>query len=345
MVKLGNNTQASDGGHHPLVSVIVPVRDGAGYLAASLPALRASDFTADAWELIVVDDGSADWSAELAGRHADLLLSTPGRGPAAARNEGVRHARGELLVFIDADVSVHRDTLRRFHEIFAGEPDVAAVFGAYDTSPRAPGLVSQYRNLLHHRIHAEAAGDAETFWAGCGAIRRAAFDAAGGFDESMRQLEDIDLGYRVRGLGYRIVLHPEIQGTHLKRWTLGTLIHTDLFGRGLAWMRLHLAQGRGGRPGTLNLRPAEKAYTLLAGLAAVFVLLGCVLMEPVWFLAAALASLVVLVGNVPLLRWFRRQRGLWFAVAVVPLRLLYYLLNAIAAAIGLVRHLLRPRSR
>ena len=346
MEKLGSNAQASDGGHRPLLSVIVPVRDGAGYLAESLPALRASDLAADAWELIVVDDGSTDRSVEPAARQADLVVRTAGgRGPSAARNEGVRRARGELLVFIDADVSVHRDTLRRFHEVFASEPDVAAAFGAYDTSPRAPGLVSQYRNLLHHRVHAEAAGDAETFWAGCGAIRRAVFDAAGGFDESMRQLEDIDLGYRVRALGHRIVLRPEIQGTHLKRWTLAAMIRTDLFGRGLTWMRLHLAQGRGGRPGTLNLRPAEKVYTLLAGLAAVFLVLGCVLVEPVWLLAAALALLVVLVGNAPLLRWFLRQRGPWFAVAVVPLRLLYYLLNAIAAAIGLARHLLRPRSR
>src|SRR5574338_113470 len=239
METLGSTDQAP-----PRLSVIVPVRDGAGFLAQSLPALRASDLARDAWELIVVDDASRDGSGEVAARFADLVVRPSG-----------------------ADVSVHEDALRRLARAFDDDA-VAAVFGAYDTSPRAPGLVSQYRNLLHHWVHVQGRGEAETFWAGLGAVRRRAFLAAGEFDETMSQLEDIDLGYRLRALGHRILLRPEIQGTHLKQWTLGSMVRTDLFGRGVTWMRLHLEQGRKGRPGTLNLRPAEKLYTLLAFTAA-----------------------------------------------------------------------------
>jgi glycosyltransferase involved in cell wall biosynthesis len=348
METVGNTGHTSEAPppHGPRLSVIVPVRDGARFLAESLPALRASDLPSQAWELIVVDDASRDDSAEVAERFADMVVRrAESSGPAAARNHGVRQSRGDILAFIDADVSVHGDALRRLEESFREEGRVAAVFGAYDTTPRAPGLVSQYRNLLHHRVHAEAQGDAETFWAGLGAIERSVFLAAGGFDETMRQLEDIDLGYRVRALGHRILLRPEIQGTHLKHWTLRTMMATDLFGRGVTWMRLHLEQGRTGRPGTLNLQPAEKMFTLLTGAAAFALGMSVIRWSLPWLILAGLCLAVVIVGNLPLLRWFAGERGYRFALLVVPLRLLYYVLNAIAAAIGLVRHAVAPRRR
>src|SRR5437867_660647 len=99
----------------PALSVIVPVRDGEHFLTASLAALRASDLPASQWELIVVDDSSRDRSAELAARYADRLVRLIGgsRGPAFARNRGADVARGDALVFVDADVCVHPDALRR----------------------------------------------------------------------------------------------------------------------------------------------------------------------------------------------------------------------------------------
>lgn len=347
MDTLGNTDQSSGaaGPPEPRLSVIVPVLDGAAFLAESLPALRASELERGTWELIVVDDGSRDQSAGVARRFADVVLHAGGAGPAAARNHGVRRARGEILVFIDADVSVHQDVLHRFDRLLETESGVAAVFGAYDTAPRAQGLVSQYRNLLHHRVHAEGRGDAETFWAGLGAIRRRVFVAAGGFDETMRQLEDIDLGYRLRAQGHRILLRPEIQGTHLKQWTLRAMVSTDLFGRGTTWMRLHLQHRRAGRPGTLNLRPSEKLYTLVTVGAALALGMGALQGHRAWLIAAGLCLSVVLVGNLRLLRWFARERGLGFAVSVLPLRLLYYFLNAIAAAIGLLQHGMARRHR
>lgn len=319
------------------------MRNGERYLTDTLPALRASDLPSREWELVVVDDGSTDGSAQIAERHADVVmrLAAP-RGAAYARNRGVERTRGAVLAFVDADVAIHPDTLRRLLETLDSTPGIAAVFGAYDAAPRAPGLVSQYRNLLHHYVHARSPGDAETFWTGCGAVRRDAFVAAGGFDERMHQLEDIELGYRIRALGHRIVLRPEIQGTHLKRWTIRSMIQTDLFGRGVTWMRLHLERRHRGRPGTLNLRPAEKLYTLLTGLALAALCLAAVRREPAWLLAAAAAATIVLAGNAAMLRWFAQERGIWFALGVIPLRLLYYALNGAAAALGGLRHLLSP---
>lgn len=333
----------------PRLSVIVPVHGGETVLPDSLGALRASDLPREQWELIVVDDASTDRSAEVAERYADtvLRLSDVPRGPAHARNRGAEKARGECLVFVDADVCVHTDAVRRFADFFARESSVAAVFGAYDASPRAPGLVSQYRNLLHHYVHAQNAGDAETFWAGCGAIRRDVFVEAGMFDEQRYrrpQIEDIELGHRVRNAGYRIVLQPDIQGMHLKAWTLRTMVVNDVRDRGMPWMRLLLDRKDGARPGTLNLRPVEKLYTLLTGIAVCALAVAGVRGDPWWLLPAASCGLLVLAGNLSLFRWFAKRRGLWFAVGTVPLRLLYYALNAVAAVVAWLGHTLFGKS-
>lgn len=318
-----------------LLSVVMPVRDGAHYLPASLGALLASDLPRERWELVVADDGSRDGSAEVAAAHGAAVVRVAGgpRGASAARNRGVQAARGAYLLFVDADVAVHPGVLRRVVEILEREPEVSAVFGAYDLAPAAPGLVTQYRNLLHRYFHERDAGDAVTFWAGCGAVRAEVFARLGGFDEGLRGIEDIELGYRMSGAGYRIVLRPEIQGTHLKRWTLGGMVKTDVLDRGVPWVRV-LRRQRARPPATLNLRAREKVCTGLVAGATLALPAVAVTGDARWLLAAATAAGGVLLVNAPLLAWFARHRGWGFALGVVPLRLLYYGLNAVSVALA-----------
>jgi hypothetical protein len=328
-----------DGPEGIALSVIVPVLNGARVLPLCLGALAASDFPRSRWELIVVDDASVDDSPLVAASYTNCVLRLMGEpsGPAAARNRGAEVARGKRLVFVDADVRVHADALRLFNELFERQPELGAVFGAYDAAPTATGLISQYRNLLHHYVHTLEAGDAETFWAGLGAVRADVFRRAGTFDAKRYkrpQIEDIELGYRIRALGYRILLQPHIQGTHLKQWTLGGMILTDVCDRGIPWMRL--LQQRPSVTRTLNLRPAEQAYTGLVALASACLLVAGLSRDPAWLIPALAGYGIALVGNMPLLAWFARQRGGWFAVGIVPLRLLYYILNVVSVAAGLL---------
>jgi glycosyltransferase involved in cell wall biosynthesis len=324
-------------GRQPSLSVVMPVRDGAHFLPASLGALFASDLPGSRWELIVVDDGSHDGSAAVAASHGATVPRpepTP-RGAGHARNRGARIARGDYLLFVDADVCVHPDVLRRVTEIFECERDVSAVFGAYDLAPAAPGLVTQYRNLLHRYVHERDAGEAVTFWAGCGAVRAEVFARTGGFDETQRTLEDVELGYRMVALGYRLVLRPEIQGRHLKRWTLGKMVKTDVWDRGVPWLRLLRRQAAPPRS-TLNLRTSEKVATTLVGGAVLALAALAWTGQRRWLILAALAGAGTLATNAPMLAWFARQRGWGFALRVVPLRFLYYGLNLVSVALALV---------
>ncbi len=322
----------------PFLSVIVPVRDGARVIGQALAALAASDLSRGAWELLVVDDGSTDDTSMIAAPYADLLLRLPGKshGPAYARNRAAELARGAVLVFVDADVCVHRDTLRLFAELFEEDPELSAAMGSYDDSPPGAGLVSQFRNLLHYHVHHLNPGEAETFWAGCGAMRRSVFHAAGMFDEwhySRPQIEDIELGRRLRAGGHRIVLRPDIQCTHLKRWTFRNFLSTDFQHRGVPWTRLLIAEGPNAGAATLNLRTSQRVAAALSGLA----LLGLLLLPALGamaLLAAAAAGLGVLLINWSFYAMLRRTHSWPFALAVLPLHILHYLVSAVSLLAG-----------
>lgn len=323
------------------LSIIVPVYDGAATLEACLRALRASMGTGD--ELIVIDDASTDDSAAIAAAvGADVVRLAVNGGQAAGRNVGARKAQGEVLLFVDADVVVHPGTVERVRATFAARPEIAALFGSYDDAPPAPGTVAVYRNLLHHWVHQNGSAEAFSFWAGCGAVRRDAFAAVGGFDERpwRRAIEDIELGYRLRAAGHRILLDRDLLSTHLKRWTLGSMLRTDVALRALPWTRLMLETPEVGRD--LNLTIAQRASVALVGIG-----LAALLLAP-WWPWLASVGITAFAGMAFLNRDFyaflARRRGLGFALAGVVLHVLYFVCSGLGYAWAVVGHALGQRA-
>ncbi len=329
----------------PYLSVIVPAHDSARTLATCLDAIDRSDLPRDCWELIVVDDASADDSALIAAEYADTVISLPGnpRGPAYARNRGFEVSRGEGVVFIDPGARVHGDTLRRIALVFAHEPDVSAVFGSYDTSSPSVGVVSTYRNLLHHYVHRQTAGDAETFWAVCGAVRREVFIEAGMYDEwrfARPQVEDMELGQRIRGLGYQIVLRPEISVTNLSEWTFRAAIRSDLRDRGVPWMRLLMGQRASEDSDRIALKTVERTNTAFVWVALFFLLVAAIAWDARWLIATAVSLQAILFVNRHLYAFFEGERGLLFTLRAIPMHLVYYVVFGIAMALGWLLHVL-----
>jgi glycosyltransferase involved in cell wall biosynthesis len=309
------------------VSVVVPAYNSARELRECLPALVQS--IPPAREIIVVDDASTDETASVAADHGALLVRLArNSGPSAARNAGGRTARGDVLFFVDADVVVAPDAVARVTRAFAADPGLAAVFGSYDRRPRAPGLVSQYRNLLHHYVHQTGNPEASTFWAGCGAVRRSIFLAIGGFDAERfpRAIEDIELGQRLRAAGHRIRLDRDLQGTHLKQWRLTSVIRTDIAYRAVPWARLILTSRTA--PDDLNLKRDQRVSVGLVGLAVIALALSPLGLPLLGLAALALAGVLVL--NRGLFQFLRRERGFGFALGCVPLHLLYFLYSGLS---------------
>ena len=321
------------------LSIVVPVHNGGAQLKLCLDALLASDTRA--CEIIVVDDGSTDGSAGGAGalRGVEVVRLGKRSGPAAARNLGARRAQGSIIAFVDADVVVRRDTLARILALFHEQPKVAAVFGSYDDAPHAQNFVSQYKNLFHHFIHQGSSMRAETFWAGCGAVRRTAFEAVGGFDArsyTRPSIEDIELGHRLRREGFTIILDKGMRVKHLKRWTLCTLLRADILDRALPWSRLILE--RGAMPDDLNLRLKDRACGALVGLAfTLFMAFTCALLflsrfSLILLVGMALALSIIFLFNIELHRFFKARRSVWFAVRSFAMLVLYYFYSGAAFA-------------
>lgn len=323
----------------PAISLVMPTitwgQPFACCLQAALAGLAPSD------ELLVVFDGPpSELPPWLEATAATVLHTGQRSGPAAARNLAATEARGEILLFVDADVELHPDAVERVRRHFGSDPSLQALFGSYDDRPAAAGVVSRFRNLLHHHTHTSQPGPACTFWAGCGAVRRERFLGLGGFDaKAYRQpcIEDIEFGLRLHDDGGKILLDPSIQGTHHKRWTLSLMVRTDIQQRAIPWSRLLLDRRK--IPPTLNLSISAR---ISAGLSLVGPLALAALSLPLlapWPLVIAGGSFVLLLAiNQSFLRLLHRQGGFWLAAPGALLQMLYLIYSSLSFAAVLIGH-------
>jgi len=216
----------------PLVSVIVPVRNGAAHVGECLASLCGQTWPAEALEVIVVDDGSVDATRERVRTYPVTLLAEHGAGsPYAARNAGIARARGEILAFTDSDcVPVKEWVAEGVATLEAEAADLAGGQVRFRCSdpPRAAELVDVVRNLDHERCISER-GVAKT---GNLFVRRRVFEALGPFDPKHRSGEDVGFTTRAGGAGYTLVYAP------------GALVEKPAR-RGLALWRKQWRVGRG----------------------------------------------------------------------------------------------------
>lgn len=359
----------------PFISVVIPVKNGGREFEQCLQGLRASNYKN--YELIVVNDASKDDSPRIAAKYGARVFHSAdfpfkhepdfpfkdSIGPAGARNIGVTHANGEIIYFIDGDVVPKRDNLERIAKIFTDNKGIAAVFGTYDNAPGCPNFISQYRNLLHSYVHQISLVEAQTFWTGCGAIRKDVFLKMGGFDMKTFRLpsvEDIDLGYRLCDSGYRISLDKELQVKHLKQWTFKSMLKTDVFHRAIPWSRIMFKRKR--LPNDLNIQTSHRisGVMVLIGFALLSLLMGYYIFKAghyiffggisyndISIIVAVLSVIFVLTANVIFLNykfyWFLFQsKGFWFMVKSIPLHFFYYLYSTVTFIVFIMDYSIPP---
>ena len=326
------------------ISVIIPVHNSASYLKSCLAGLRQSTFSE--YDCIVVDDASTDDSAEVAASFdCRVMRLSTNQGPSIARNQAAREAKGDILFFIDADVLIPPDTLQLVWDRFAADPQLDALIGSYDDQPSQQGFLSQYKNLFHHYVHQTSRTTASTFWSGCGAIRREVFAQYNGFSEEYKRpsVEDIELGYRMRADGCKMVLDGRLQVKHLKAWTFWRLIRTDILDRGIPWIELILRSAS--MPDDLNVQVSQRISVVLVYLLSLSALALAIYWQGV-FLVPLLCIAFLLISNYWLFGWAssadRRRPLAWTAAGLgVSILLAYWqqmlpLIPALATALAAI---------
>ena len=322
------------------VTIVMPAYNAKSFLPRSLPAALAA---ARGARVVVVDPGSTDGTPELAEQLGAQVLRLGHRaGPALARNRGVELIDSEVVLFIDADCVCHPDVVEKVEQAFT-DPELVSIMGSYDTTPPEQNFFSQYMNLRHHFVHQRAKREGAGFWAGCGAVRTSVFREIGGFDSArypMPMIEDIELGLRLRRRG-KTRLDPELQVTHLKRWTLRGVVETDIKCRAIPWGTLILESGE--LPNDLNLSRAQRIaaglapFVLLSGLTTPLML---ALGQPVLAGAFAVPAAVSLWMHRDLVRFFGKVRGPAAAAGVFVFHQVHLTYSGVTMALLTARHVL-----
>lgn len=316
-------------------SAIVPIHEAGPNFQKCLTSLKKADPPPE--EIIVVTDGHVELSAWTDLKSAVRLLELPlSGGPARARNLGAHSAKGDILFFVDSDVTVPEDAVTWIVRVFQQDRELAALFGSYDDAPSETNFLSQYKNLLHHYVHQKGREEAFTFWGACGAIRRDVFLELGGFDESYKRpsIEDIELGYRLKRAGYRIRLLKSLQVKHLKHWDFISLLKSDFLDRAIPWTELILKDRS--LKNDLNLRYSERLGVVLT--YGLLVSLAGAVWWPGFLLTAGTLILLLLLVNASLYGFFLHKRGLWFTLKAFPWHWFYYLCGGLAFGIAVAMY-------
>jgi glycosyltransferase involved in cell wall biosynthesis len=203
--------------HAPRYSVIIPAYNAARDLEACLNALLEQRLPATEYEVIVVDDGSTDGTGDLALLAGARVIRQPNRGPAAARNAGMRAARAGIVCFTDADCAPTRDWVARIvAPLTAPGTNVVAVKGAYSSrqsSVVARFVQQEYMDRYDRLRQQQRIDHVDT---GAAAYNRDVVLSIGGFDEAFTapSVEDQDLSFRLAKAGHSMVFVPEAVVEH-----------------------------------------------------------------------------------------------------------------------------------
>jgi GT2 family glycosyltransferase len=318
-------------------SVVVPVRNGERVIARCLAALAYQDLPLGDLEMVVVDDGSSDSTAEVVSHYPDVrLLSQPPRGPAAARNLGVHAARARVVLFTDADCAPRADWARTLLEALE-TTGAAGAKGTYSTAQRslvARFVQVEYETKYLRMRRRDSIDFVDTYSA---AYRREVLLEVGGFDERLpsTSLADQELSFRIAGRGHRLTFVPEAVVDHLHASTLRAYARkkASIGYWKVAVLHAHPSKALDDAHTPQSLK-VQVALTGLLGVA----LPVAVLWRPAGAIVAGL-GLALVASWLPFLVYAaRRDRAVAMAAPVL------LLVRAAALGVGLVWGLLRGRA-
>lgn len=197
------------------ISIIIPVYNSSFTLKECLDSIFSSTFKD--YEVIVVSGNSTDDSIKIAKQFQIKIIELPeNKGPALARNKGFQVAQGDIILFLDSDVIINKNSLSLIIDKFS-LAEVNAIQGIYSHEPNYKYLATQfYQSYLCYYVWPENKKYATTLVTGCFAIRKEIFNKFGGFDVNIENAscEDEKFGYSLIEKGYKILILRDLQVVH-----------------------------------------------------------------------------------------------------------------------------------
>ena len=196
----------------PFVSIIIPARNEAERLHDCLKALSSQNYPKDYYEIILMDNGSADGTAQIAMGYGAKVFIHPELRISGLRNCGARVTAGNLLAFVDADVVVSKDWLSSAIDCLNRNPG-AGCAGSFPLPPNKSGWVT--KSWWSLQIPKNFKSDEEVNWLPSMnmVIKKEAFELVGGFNSNLVTCEDVDFCYRL-GAKYKIIYCKDMEAIH-----------------------------------------------------------------------------------------------------------------------------------
>lgn len=303
-----------------MISIVIPAYNNLPKLRLLLESLREALRDAPRTEVIVVDDCSEEDLGSVIRQDFGFarMERLPRRsGPATARNTGAKIAGNDIVLFLDSDVIVRRDTVARVKKMFEDDAGMAALEGEYDTVPANPGFFPRFKGL-EYRSFVRDQEYITVLGPRIGAIRRDVFMELGGFDQSYpgASVEDYEFSHRLHDKGYRIRYDRTLEVKHhftdtiLKQFGLS-------FDRSKEWARLFARKRKFDNFGTT----LPEGLGRFAGFAFLVSLPAAFISAYFMILSGALLVLYIALNR----RFFAlalREEGAYFTARAVPAHLL-----------------------
>ncbi|WP_067498692.1 glycosyltransferase family 2 protein [Actinoplanes sp. TFC3] len=321
-----------------LVSVIVPNYNYAEALPLCLKALQEQTYSP--LEILVVDDGSTDGSAEIAEAMGVTVIRTPNGGVSRARNLGVAHAKGDVFFFVDSDVALAPDAIELSVRLLDSDPKIGAACGIYDAEPLIRhSRVEEYRCMQGHYWRLDSDGNVSFLFSSLCAIPRRVWEDIGPFKSADGLQEEVDYGERLSAK-YDLRLDSRIRGRHDDESELWPMLR-KLFKRGR--MRIPLYARR--KKFAQGYESPLRAYASIAALAGT-VALPLPLLAGAWWAAVPVGLLAAsLLLDAGMYRYVLRHRGFAFLAYYTGVHYLLNLTIASSVGVGVLHWLVSGRFR
>ena len=273
-----------------------------------LDSIYNSDYPRNKYEVIVVDDGSTDNSANLAGTYpCKLIKLNKNGGPAAARNLGTKKSKGNILVFVDSDVAIGKKFLRSTIDCFN---EGVASLTAMNLKKTSSNFITNFLNLLDYFTFLKSPRYVIFPCTSYFAIKKMVFMELGMFNEKYKKphVEDLELGSRLTKKGYKMYLNKKLKFKHMMEYTfLGFL--KNKFLRSFYRIKFLLKEK--------NIKTTTSYYPsniLLLFLLLFFTSLGFLLSE-FFFLLCFIILILFFLNNFEFLKFLKEEKGIVFSIS------------------------------
>lgn len=207
------------------ISVIIITYNRKDTLEKAIGSIFSQDYPESMYEIVVVDDGSTDGTEDLIKildkEHSIVYFKQGRKGPAAARNLGIRNAKGKIIAFLDSDCIAPRDWLSTIAGLYKRHPETVSVGGSSESGPLKKSFINGFAKLVFYRpAPRQTEGYVNSVATRSLSFKKEIFQEIGYFDEVIGYPEDTEFNLRLNLKGYKIYYSPALTVMHIHPFDL-----------------------------------------------------------------------------------------------------------------------------